>query len=483
MKRKVLRIAGLLSGFLTLSGSVTTRAQEPLAVVNAPAEIGSPGPVRESTPPRRSRMRSSYPRSVRYPSLRLVNATQEPATVGSRPDPALPAGPEPFAETPTPRPPQAPAPVPRGLTAPEPETAVVPDAAPPPVPPAAAPATAPALPPAASLTPPLTSPTTPAPAAPAAGSLLGGTLISGGSALNMIGDQGTISIQPLVGRNSPVSIVRNFALNITDNNSAVLQNRIIPLEFYHFFGARRVYPGLPLDPTNFAAQIFPSQLSSTRVQTNDSRYVFGFETILAKRLSVLVRQAVVTIDRPDVTFQQGIDLHSIGGLRSGWSDLQISPKFLLTQREKFLSTFSMGMVIPIGANSAYNQFGNSAFVFQPSLLFFATPTDRWVLQSGVEYDVPVANNLSGVTLFRWVTFAGYRIYSNRESEILNDIYPVIEFHGSHLVGGFQQNTVNFSAGLRLNVFRRAQIGLGYAVPLTEQKQFNNEFLLNMSIFF
>ena len=65
------------------------------------------------------------------------------------------------------------------------------------------------------------------------------------------------------------------------------------------------------------------------MQTDDDRYVFGFEYMLAERLSVLVRQAVVTIDQPAIDLQRGVDVINLGGSHSGWGDLQISPKYLL----------------------------------------------------------------------------------------------------------------------------------------------------------
>ena len=141
------------------------------------------------------------------------------------------------------------------------------------------------------------------------------------------------------------------------------------------------------------------------------------------------------------------------------------------------------MVIPVGEKAPYHQFGNSAFVFQPYLLYLAQPTERWVVQTGVEYDIPVATNLDHVSLFRWLAFLGYRLYSGSRSEAIQTIYPLIEFHGEHMVGGFTQNTVNFTAGFRVNCFRKVQFGVGYAVPLTDQKQFNNEVLASVNYFF
>ncbi len=35
------------------------------------------------------------------------------------------------------------------------------------------------------------------------------------------------------------SVIRNFALNVTDNNTATLQNRLIPIEYHRFFKANR----------------------------------------------------------------------------------------------------------------------------------------------------------------------------------------------------------------------------------------------------
>ncbi len=302
-------------------------------------------------------------------------------------------------------------------------------------------------------------------------------------ALNTIGDQGTISFGPQPGNKAAISIMRNFALNITDNNSARLQNRLIPVEYYHFFAANRAYPGLPFEPGQYAALIHPSRLSSTRVITNDDRYIFGFETILAQRLSLVVRQSVVTINQPDVTLQQGYLLHRLGGIHTGWGDLQLSPKYLIFEDKKQLLSGGVGMIIPLGENSPYRQFGNSAFVFQPYLLYLLQPTERWVIQGGVEYDIPVATNLDNVSLFRWMTFLGYRLYHEPQSKTIQTIYPLIEFHGEHLVGGFTQNTVNFTTGFRVNCFRRFQFGVGYAVPVTDQKQFSNEILASLNYFF
>ena len=305
----------------------------------------------------------------------------------------------------------------------------------------------------------------------------------GDLALNTIGDQGIISFGPQSGKGAPISVTRNFALNITDNNSARLQNRLIPIEYYHFFEANRVYPGLPFVPSQYAAAIHPSRLSRTRVTTDDDRYVFGFESILADRLSLIVRQSVVTINQPDLTLQQGYLLHKLGGVHSGWGDLQISPKYLIFEDKKQVLSGGAGMVIPVGEKAPYHQFGNSAFVFQPYLLYLAQPTERWVVQAGVEYDIPVATNLDHVSLFRWLTFLGYRLYSGSRSAAIQTIYPLIEFHGEHMVGGFTQNTVNFTTGFRVNCFRKFQFGVGYAVPLTDQKQFSNEVLASLNYFF
>jgi hypothetical protein len=316
------------------------------------------------------------------------------------------------------------------------------------------------------------------------------------SALNTIGDQGVIPFDPSQVTQRKVTIVRNFSLNVTDNNSAALQDRIIPLEYYHFFDTQRVYPGQPFNfsPTGFvvlaqgpannlAARLFPIQHFQTKVSTNDDRYVFGFEKILAPRLSVLVRQSVVTIDQPDLTLQQGSTIHQLGGTRSGWGDLQIVPKYLLYSSPKCTVTTGVGLVIPVGTHNDYHQFGNSAFVFQPNILFLALPTERLVIQGGLEYDVPAANNLDNATLFRWMLFGGYRVYSNPGSKCVESVYPLIECHGSDLLGRFTQTTVNITTGLRVNLCRRVQVGVGFAFPVTVQRQFSDEILANVNLFF
>src|SRR5262249_19247644 len=80
-------------------------------------------------------------------------------------------------------------------------------------------------------------------AAGSAGPGVAGGLGAASTTLNMLCDQGVITICPGRGAEAQVSIIRNFALNITDNNTAALQNRLIPLEYHHFFGSNRVYPG------------------------------------------------------------------------------------------------------------------------------------------------------------------------------------------------------------------------------------------------
>jgi hypothetical protein len=298
----------------------------------------------------------------------------------------------------------------------------------------------------------------------------------------MLGDQGVIVIGPGRGSSADVSVIRNFALNITDNNTAALQNRIIPLEYHHFFGSNRVYPGLPTSPDRYLAQVRPSLLSSSRVRTDDDRYVFGFESILADRLSVLVRQAAVTIDQPEIDFQRGVNVHNLGGSHSGWGDLQVSPKYLLLDRPRFTLAGGLGLVIPVGNKSAYDQFGNRDVILQPNVLFLSRPTDRAIVQGGFEYDIP-ANDSVHVSLFRYVLSTAYAVYNNPEGRFLNAIYPIFEVHGSHLVGDFQQNTVNFSTGVRINILKRAQIGVGYSFPVTDQNQFRHEILVSLNIFF
>ena len=282
---------------------------------------------------------------------------------------------------------------------------------------------------------------------------LGGALGARTSPVFMFGDQGVINIGPGRGAEADVSIIRNFALNITDNNTATLQNRLIPLEYYHFFGSNRVYPGLPTSPDRYLGQIKPSLFSSTRVRTDDNRYVFGLEYVLADRLSVLVRQSVVTINQPNIDLQRGADVHNLGGTHSGWGDLQISPKYLLTKRENFVLASGMGIVIPVGDSKPYDQFGNRAVVLQPNVLFLTKLTERLFVQGGLEYDIPVTNS-SNATLFRYVISTAYTIYSNPNSPFVNTIFPMFEVHGEHLVGDFQQNTINFTAGLRANLLFR-----------------------------
>ena len=311
---------------------------------------------------------------------------------------------------------------------------------------------------------------------------LGGGLSTGGGALNMLGDQGIINFSPRPGTAAPVSIIRNFALNVTDNNTALPQDRIIPIEYYHFNGSNRVYPGLPAKPNTFANQIFPSIQSRTGERTNDDRYVFGFEKILFPNVSVIVRQSVVTVDPPNVTLQRGTELHHLTN-RTGWGDLQISPKWLFYNQPNFKMTTGLGMILPVGTKSPFRQMGNQAFILQPNWLFFATPTERTVIQGGVEYDVPLANNVSGVSLLRWVIAPAYQLYANPGAGAINSIYPMIEFHGSHLLGGFRQTNVNFTVGVRVNVFRTMQFGAAYTTPLTVQNQFYNEFQTSLNIFF
>jgi hypothetical protein len=310
----------------------------------------------------------------------------------------------------------------------------------------------------------------------------GGGLGAGVSALNMLSDQGVITIGPGRGAEAQVSIIRNFALNITDNNTAALQNRLIPLEYHHFFGSNRVYPGLPTNPSRYQAQIQPSLFSATRLRTNDDRYVFGFEYILASRLSVLVRQAVVTIDDPNIDLQRGVDVHNLGGTHSGWGDLQISPKYLILSRPNLVLTGGLGVIIPLGDNGSYDQFGNQILNLQPNILFLTKPTERLYFQGGLEYDIPVTNSVH-VSLFRYVLSTAYTVYSSPESRFVNAIFPMFEVHGAHLVGDFQQNTINFVAGLRANLFERTQIGVGYSFPVSQQNQFNNEILASINIFF
>lgn len=319
-------------------------------------------------------------------------------------------------------------------------------------------------------------------AAGEAGPGFGGAPGAVSETLNMLGDQGVITIGPGRGGEAQVSIIRNFALNITDNNTAALQNRLIPLEYHHFFGSNRVYPGLPTNPDLFQAQIKPSLFSATRVRTNDDRYVFGFEYILASRLSVLVRQAVVTIDQPNVDLQRGVDVHNLGGIHSGWGDLQISPKYLILNRPNFLLTGGMGVVIPLGNNGPYAQFGNQILNLQPNLLFLTKPTERLYVQGALEYDIAVTDSVHA-SLFRYVLSTAYTIYSNPDSDFVNAIFPMFEVHGAHLVGDFQQNTINLTTGLRANLFKRVQVGVGYSFPVTQQNQFNNEIHASINIFF
>ena len=297
----------------------------------------------------------------------------------------------------------------------------------------------------------------------------------------MLGDQGTIVIGPGRGGDA-VSVIRNFALNVTDNNTATLQNRLIPMEYHHFFKANRVYPGLPTSPNRYLSQVRPSLFSQTRVQTDDDRYVFGFEYKLADRLSVLVRQAVVTIDQPTIDLQRGVDVMSLGGSDTGWGDLQISPKFLLFGSDNLTVTSGFGVVVPIGDNDPYEQFGNSAVVLQPNILFVTKPTDRFYLQGGLEYDIPVTNSVN-VSLFRYVLSGAYEVYRNPSPGLVNAVLPMFEVHGSHLVGDFRQDTINLTAGLRINLLERAQFGVGYSFPVSEQRQFDNEVFASLNIFF
>lgn len=325
----------------------------------------------------------------------------------------------------------------------------------------------------------------PAPAAPAVAALpagLGGGLGGAETALNMLGDQGIIVIGPGRSGGDDVSVIRNFALNITDNNTATLQNRLIPIEYHRFFKSNRVYPGLPTRPDRYLSQVRPSLFSATRVQTDDDRYVFGFEYVLAERLSVLVRQAVVTIDQPAVDLQRGVNVTNLGGSHSGWGDLQISPKYLLFQSPDLTVASGVGVVVPLGNNSPYDQFGNQAVVLQPNILFLTKPTDRFYLQGGFEYDIPVTSSVN-VSLFRYVLSGAYEVYRSPSANFLNAVYPMFEVHGSHLVGDFQQDTVNLTAGLRANVMKRAQLGIGYTFPVTEQQQFSNEVFASLNIFF
>lgn len=338
-----------------------------------------------------------------------------------------------------------------------------------------------------SASPSLETLTAPAPAAstvsapPALSSGLGGSLAGPAGALNMLGDQGTIVFGPGRGGDD-VSVIRNFALNITDNNTAALQNRLIPIEYHHFFKANRVYPGLPTRPNRYLAQIEPSRFSSTRVRTDDDRYVFGFEYVLADRLSVLVRQAVVTIDQPVVDLQRGFDVTNLGGSRTGWGDLQISPKYLLIGRPNLTVATGVGVVVPLGDNSPYDQFGNQSVVLQPNILFLTKPADRLFLQGGLEYDIPVTNSVN-VSLFRYALSTAYEVYRNPDSPFLNAVYPMFEVHGSHLVGDFHQDTINLTTGFRANILKRAQFGVGYSFPVSGQKQFDNEVFASLNFFF
>jgi hypothetical protein len=210
--------------------------------------------------------------------------------------------------------------------------------------------------------------------------------------------------------------------------------------------------------------------------------VFGFEKILAPNFSLLVRQAVTTIDPPNLTLQSGTGLHHLFE-RSGWGDLQLTPKWMFYDTPNVKLTASMGMIIPVGTKNPFHQNGNQTFILQPNILFFTTPSPRTVFQGGVEYDVPLANDVSGVSLIRWVVAPAYQLYSNPDSQFINTVYPTVEFHGAHLLGGFRQNTVNFTAGIRVNLFHRMQFGAGYTTPLTVQNQFTSEFQTSLNIFF
>jgi hypothetical protein len=142
----------------------------------------------------------------------------------------------------------------------------------------------------------------------------------------------------------------------------------------------------------------------------------------------------------------------------------------------------MGVVVPLGNNGPYAQFGNQILNLQPNLLFLTKPTERLYVQGGLEYDVAVTNSVNA-SLFRYVLSTAYTIYSDPDSDYVNAIYPMFELHGAHLVGGFQQSTINFTTGLRANLFKQVQVGVGYSFPVTQQNQFNNEVQASVNIFF
>jgi hypothetical protein len=198
------------------------------------------------------------------------------------------------------------------------------------------------------------------------------------------------------------------------------------------------------------------------------REVIGFEkTFLNGNASVGLRLPVGQLQTGD---------GSLG--RSDIGDLSLVLKYALLNDAPGGNVLSTGLMLtfPTGPETIVVSDGSSLHpvLFQP-YLGGILGRDRFFLQGFASVVVPT--DFRDVSILCTDVGAGYTVYQNPASDLLNDITPVLEMHvntplsrrglSSQPVG--VPETLSFTSGFHLTFFQRARFTVGAGAPVTSPR--------------
>ena len=173
--------------------------------------------------------------------------------------------------------------------------------------------------------------------------------------------------------------------------------------------------------------------------------------------------------------------------RSNFGDLSILFKYAPLNNTRTGNVLSTGLVVTAPTGSDFTLADGTSLhpvILQPFLGGLLNQ-DRFYIQGFASVAVPT-DARDAVLLFNDVGI-GYRLYQNRDSAVLSSVIPTVEVHidaplnhrGSARLGVAALDEVNFTYGVHLG-FRKAQLSLGIATPVTGPLPFDFEALAQLN---
>lgn len=276
----------------------------------------------------------------------------------------------------------------------------------------------------------------------------------------------------------------NNRFNLFDNNSAFPQNRI----FFNYQLVQDFNPGIRLlGGSQEQTLILESQ------RRTENLYRVGGEIKLGQRFSISFEDQYIASESVGPGSQNA----------DAWGDPEIMLKWALVLEEHraLSATFGVQPQVSTGLFELHEKDTR----FLPGMLLYQDVNDRLFVQGGFQFGFSSANV---ETTFDWAVSAGYWLYHADPGckSLLTGIAPQLEVYGQHVLVGSQnnpydipssvstvgvtpaafrdyRNVVDATAGGRIVLWDRVNIGTGVSFPLTGGFARRTEFLAGVNFLF